>query len=250
MIPLIEGETSESEWGCNKKNNMNLSSSKLIKQEEFIFLALNQALYLFENNKNYLAITELHLNSADDREIFLLAKNYLPESVNFSFPDNFDRELALKIISRIKPEFLIQEGKALLGVLIQTQKALGFVVENKTQEIFGIYGIDEIEKNLCARILIDLRGNKIKKSKVALHMVKFWDEIYSRILFENNFKYITATAMSETNASLMRKITQLAEKKNNQGGFYPTGTGDARYYNNKIIKETWYCCDLEEKFKN
>lgn len=222
--------------------------------KKYEFITMQETAYLMNKKENLAAIAELHLNSADDKELFEFTKPFLGLGVNY--PEDYDYERSLKIIELLGIDWLALQGKSLFDSSKEIYKAQGFIIKlteknNETfQEIVGSFAVQEIEPKLSARILIDLRGDEKQKAQVAVAMTKFWNESYAKTLYEHGYRYITATALTDKNASLMHHVAKHEKKTGSDAGFHICGTGDIRRYKNKILKETWYVFDLAKKYES
>ena len=216
--------------------------------KKYEFITMQEAACLMYKKENLAAIAELHLNSADDKELFEFTKPFL--GLGVSYPEGFDYERSLKIIELLGIDWLALQGKSLFDSSKEIYKAQGFIIKLTEKEIVGNFAVQEIEPKLSARILIDLKGDEKQKAQIAVAMTKFWNESYAKTLYEHGYKYITATALTDKNASLMRHIAKHEKKTGSDAGFYICGTGDIRRYKGEVLKETWYIFDLAKKYES
>jgi len=198
------------------------------KQKSFTYTVhkLNKIAHLFNQQEHQIALVELFINTASDRELYDLVisltqkvlgydHNGQPviENLPIAYPKGFSREFAIGIIDKLKveqPERVANYGLNLLVGWNKECKDIGFVLKNNNS-IHCFFAMGEDEPNHSLYFQLALRGTEIEKARAAVSFLRLWHNGYLRYWFDQGYRYIWANSFTPKGKEF---INQAGAKEN------------------------------------
>jgi len=208
--------------------------------------------------KNLLNIIEIYLDQIRDEELRDFVT--LGTGINVPYPEGWTVELGRNLIKQVPDSFKMATAEAFLQTwtkgeykqpfpgMIQKRIDLYFVVDTSNDEIIGMFNFKEEEYKLSGFALMGLRGDKYQRRAGGLLLIKFWNDIYAKILYDRKIRWVFAIGWTKKNREYIERFTKVDKRNGKKSGFMEIGIAERIRINDNISTSIRYQYDLWKKF--
>jgi hypothetical protein len=232
-----------------------------LKNNTYKIRAYSKIKDLLYTDKNLLNVLDLYLANIRDEEF----RNFvtLGTGVNVPFPEGWSRKLGLNLVEQIPLAYKLQFVQNLIWKwssdrdfdrpfpgMLNKRVDLYFVLDSETDEILGFFNFKEEEYKMTGFAWMGIRGTHEQKQAVGHLLIKFWHEIYAKLLYDYGIRWVNAIAWTKKNQEYIQHFNKQDKRNKLKSGFHETGITERMRVDGNVKIAIRYQYDLWKKFGN